>query len=502
MGNPIIDSDDNVTEVKFLPNNFEEGAQWASEQVGIALLSKWDCKGISTQNYQDLITRIYKIYEKNPWLTAMIKQDYPKVASDDHRAGGSLSMLISEKRADSSMETKNLKVGPCQFIYQEVRPDFFGKGMKEQMGEAEEFVVKAVKEHMVDPTKIPLSKFTVIRDSEEILSCTKIAIVVSINHIIGDGGTLYQVYNMLSLDKEPISLQMERIPYEDALKNETSFVCEDGKPFLDAFFGAHMMPFIRKSLHRARVNYDGRYDFLNWIYKLDQTEIKKIKDQHSNADVPFISTNDIIVSWLFNFNKKADNVVVAADLRERLTHLKSSNRGEEFLAGNYVITPTLRHDDIKTPAAVRIALKDIFEKKTNGSGHLKIPSGPELMKYNTGMSTNWCKFYKKVTIPGLKLEMCVPHQAIKLEKFMGVIPCCEEGVIVFQMNDNDIGLFIMAGSGRITTQRLEQSAIVGECVMPEVNLWPENLLAKRSNPPKLPFFKCFFPKGPKEDLLL
>jgi len=129
-----------------------------------------------------------------------------------------------------------------------------------------------------------------------------------------------------------------------------------------------------------------------------------------------------------------------------------------------------------------------------------MPTGKQLMKYNTGMNTNWCKFYQSVKIPGMKLNMCCPNFDWKVEKYMGVIPCMEEGVIVFKMNDDDVGLFIMSGSGRITTEKLEASGILGEALMPMVQLWPEDLLAKRKNPPKMPFFNCFYPKIAKEDL--
>jgi len=501
----IKNENDNITEHKFLPNNFEEGAEWAQEQLGIALLSKWDCQNMTAQKYEDLIARIYKIYEANPWLTAMIKKG-PSIKNASHTRAGTLSMLISEKRANASMSTKNLENSDCPFIVQEVRPGFFDKDLLGQMKEANDSVVKAVKDHLANPLKIPMSKFTVIRDNDSIEATKRITIVVSINHILGDGGTLYQVYNMLSFDKNPVALQRDRIPHAKELSEKTACVTKDGGDFLEGFFGAHMMPFLKKSIHRARVNYDGRYDSHNWMYKLNQAEIQKIKDQHSASDnCPFISTNDIITSWLFKFNKKADHVVVAADLRERLDSLKSCNRngingGAPYLAGNYIVAPFLRHDDLQSPENVRMALADVFDKKTNGEGYLEMPTGRQLMKYNTGMNTNWCKFYQSVKIPGMRLNMCCPHFDWKVEKYMGVIPCMEEGVIVFKMNDDDVGLFIMSGSGRITTEKLEASGILGEALMPMVQLWPEDLLAKRKNPPKMPFFNCFYPKIAKEDL--
>ena len=429
----------------------------------------------------------------------------PKGEKRSHAAGGLLSMLISDNRKTKFAEKNINDELVSKFICEKSDSEFFNKSMKDQMGDAEKFVVKAIKDHLADPD-LPLSKITIIQDGNSAGSSSKFAIIVSINHLLGDGGTLYQVYNMLSLDSEPQALQYERVPYEKQLSSETSFVCQDGSPFLDAFFGAHMMPFMKKSIHRARVNYDGRYDIYNWIYKLNQDEVKKIKDANNDPDVAFVSTNDVIVSWLFNFNKKADYLVVAADLRERLSGLKKFERGGEdsadFLAGNYVVTPTLRSKDVKTPAAVRKGFQDIFNKKTNGEGYLDIPTAKELMKYNTGMSTNWCKFYKSVKIPGLKLEMCLPHQPIKLEKFMGIYPCVEEGVIIFKMNDNDIGMLISAGSGRLTTEKIEKSGMVGEAVMTEVNLWPEELLEKRrNNGSKMPrFFNCFYPRVSKDEL--
>ena len=495
-----------LIEVKLLPNNFEEGVQWAQEQVGIALLSKWDKNG--DFDYQQLIDRIFNIFELNPWMHASIKCRPPPPNAGSHAAHGVLSMQIFKDRHAKFAEKKDIKDKlVSKFIREEVNSDFFNKSMKDQMDFAEKFVVKAIKDHLKDKENTPLSKITIIRNGSysSVNTATKFAIIVSINHLLGDGGTLYQVYNMLSADTQPQALQYKRVPYENQLKSETSFVCKDGSPFLEAFFGAHMMPFMKKSIHRARVNYDGRYDVLNWIYKINLSEVEKIKlkymDKNSpdyEASVPFISTNDVIVSWLFNFNKKADYVVVAADLRERLSGLKDSAR---FLAGNYIITPTLRSKDIKNPVTVRKGLEALFNKTTNGNGYLDIPTDRELMKYNTGTSTNWVKFYKSVKIPGLKLEMCLPHQPIKLEKFMGVYPCVEESVIIFQMNDDELGMLISAGSGRLTTEKIERSGMVGEAIMNEVNLWPKKLLKQRmKNKSKMPAFNCFYPTVPKDEL--
>ena len=59
-----------------------------------------------------------------------------------------------------------------------------------------------VKIHLRNPEKVPLTKITVIRDSENLNSMKKIAVIVSISHILGDGATLYEVYNMLSAKQE------------------------------------------------------------------------------------------------------------------------------------------------------------------------------------------------------------------------------------------------------------------------------------------------------------
>merc|ERR1711990_1215022 len=107
----------------------------------------------------DLIARIYKIYEANPWLTAMIKKG-PSIKNASHTRAGTLSMLISEKRANASMSTKNLENSDCPFIVQEVRPGFFDKDLLGQMKEANDSVVKAVKDHLANPLKVPMSKFT------------------------------------------------------------------------------------------------------------------------------------------------------------------------------------------------------------------------------------------------------------------------------------------------------------------------------------------------------
>ena len=254
------------------------------------------------------------------------------------------------------------------------------------------------------------------------------------------------------------------------MQSTTSFVGKNGKAWTDQFYEASMGPFIKKSLYRQWKNKDGYYDCRGWMYKVDQKEIEKIKNEYKLLAEPnkFISTNDILVHWMFSFNKKADWVIVAVDMRPRLESLKKS---KSFLAGNYLACPALRPEDISSPENIRKAMNDIFAKKYN-NGYLDVPTGKQLMKYNSGTSTNWCKFYKEVELPGFKLEYCVPHFSTKFEKVSGVIPTMEETIIIFKMNSVDIGVNVLSASGRITSEMLDdktKSPVLGECIMPELN---------------------------------
>ena len=116
----------------------------------------------------------------------------------------------------------------------------------------------------------------------------------------------------------------------------------------------------------------------DWRMTLDQMN-EKIKNEYKSVNPEsnkFISTNDILVHWMFSFNKKADWVIVAVDMRPRLESLKKS---KSFLAGNYLACPALRPEDISSPENIRTAMNDIFAKKYN-NGYLDLPTTKQLMK--------------------------------------------------------------------------------------------------------------------------
>merc|ERR1712176_303004 len=114
------------------------------------------------------------------------------------------------------------------------------------------------------------------------------------------------------------------------------------------------------------------------------------------------------------------------------------------LAGNYLGLIPLRNKDIQTPLDSRKRINYVFSK--DEPGYIEMPTLQEHRKYMFGMTTNWCSFYKPIKIEKLKLESVMPHIGMTMVRFFGLRMAFEDGIIIFKMNDEEIGCSIMSGS--------------------------------------------------------
>ena len=115
-------------------------------------------------------------------------------------------------------------------------------------------------------------------------SLTEIALIFSLNHVIGDGYTLYRVWRMLDKDEKIESMTVERnYKFSRYLKRDTNFTYE--KPTrverIKETFGVPLRG-IHRILHRKSFP-------RQCIYKVNLEGVK----------AKYVSTNDIINSWFF-----------------------------------------------------------------------------------------------------------------------------------------------------------------------------------------------------------
>lgn len=219
----------------------------------------------------------------------------------------------------------------------------------------------------------------------------------------------------------------------------------------------HVVYAFHRSKNESRKS---KYKVKQACYKVNLTQIDQVKKEYLMRrsdefnDPAFISTNDILTSWFFTKNKKADNIMMSMDLRRRLSIL------HENLAGNYLGVKCLKKYDIKYPENVRKAVDNTFGKNL---GYASIPNFKDSTKYLWGLHTNWTSFYKPLVIDEtLELENCQPMLQFNFPQIMGMEMPLNEILISYRSNDDEITVYILNGAGAITEEDLDRDPMLSE----------------------------------------
>ena len=386
---------------------------------------------------------------------------------------GKVNLEIHEKKAS----------GPENFIHEHVVDrKLFEKdtSYKEKSAILSKFKVNKgefiLKHSDADDSKGNLAEIYLLRDEEDINKSQKLAILLSVSHIIADGRTVYNIFNMLD-DSNPNAiktLDRNTIEYNDQLYKHTNLAGKNGRNLLLDFGVKDILPWLAKSYTRSG---KAEYDVKLYNYKVNLDEVNKVKKEYENLAInQFVSTNDVLTSHFYQKNEKADYVNMNIDVRPRLMKYSFENEGQNEsenasspfhldLAGNYVATLILRKQDLSSPLNIRKALNQKFTKSTNKkTDHQKRPPYKVIRSYPCAVSTNWATFYKPVKIDGLELELQVPffdEKSLDL-RALGLKLCWEDSIIIFKCNDRDYGVYIITGSNKISEESLEGDVMFGE----------------------------------------
>lgn len=323
--------------------------------------------------YRYLLQKARKIIEKNEWLMG--------------------SLMTLNKQTILTMKPE--KMTSSNFIHELYDPIIFNN--KLNLEERSIFL----KQYQTDKAKTILQtdsnlcNFFFIRDKENILESENIAIILSINHIISDGATIYRLYNML--DRLTPVYELDRnssIHFMKQLAEKTSLAARSGEDPRRAHAKRMWIPYLIKSLSRRKNK--NKYNHQIFSFKINPEKIKKVKLEY-NTQTSYVSTTDILTSWVYSFNPKADNIRIPIDLRPRLDCLKTN------LAGNYLCAAYLRSEDIKTPLDVRMSLTSRLVKQF-GQTYTKYGTFTDFRKYPYGTVTSFNKFYRKLNLPGMELK--------------------------------------------------------------------------------------------------
>lgn len=217
------------------------------------------------------------------------------------------------------------------------------------------------------------------------------ALVVSMNHTLGDGHTYYKLYNMLSAGSQVDELDPVRVSdFEEAKtkiigEQESAMFKSAGLSFgiLGTYLGTKLF---RGSPQNICIN------------EVDPVWADKQKTRAvQEGQVPFVSTNDALTSWFFSSMESDVNIMVANFRNRRPPILNLADHH----VGNYEANLPFFQGDVKTPALIRQSICDAdgaFRAKRAGSPATQPPSFRTLLKNKTAIISNWATFYCDVNL--------------------------------------------------------------------------------------------------------
>lgn len=357
---------------------------------------------------ENLRSRITIMLEKNPWLTSrIVKKD---------TADGIVAMAYSKPATDADEPLFKVAVVPI---------------------EAEE---------TDDNQATPL---------QQAITLPGFALVVSMNHTLGDGHTYYKLYGMLSADTDVEVLDPVRVADFEEAKTEV-IGREENAMFTSTGLGLGIIgTYIGAKVTRRKPQNV-------CIHSVDPSWAAHEKAKAKQAgQVPFVSTNDALTSWFFR-EMKSDLNIMVANFRSR----KPSILGlEERHVGNYEANTPYFPGDVETPALIRQSIRSAdggFRARRAGSPPTKIPKFLTLVRNKSAIITNWATFYRDVALqgntPDNETYPCNPKLHLPIMEPDGLITSVWNNGIIFRPRPGELGMLIITrrfDSDMLTKQKAQ-----------------------------------------------
>jgi len=417
-------------------------ASQSPDHVTLAL-TKWELANLhlppvttvtfyaGTAPVQSLRSRVALILRKNPWLTSRIvkKSTADGVVAMAYDAGIEAGQSVDEHLAvyepgevGLSLDMQYRALVKCLVPIQCAR--------SKPTTDANEPLFKVA--------VVPLDEATDGTDSAPMQSQVSLpgfALVVSINHTLGDGHTYYKLYGMLDADQEVEALDPVRVSgFEEA---KTKVIGESESAMLSsAGIGLGIIgTYLRGRLIRRKPqNLCVHVVDPEWVAR-EKAEAKQ------DARVPFISTNDALTSWFFS-EMKCDTNLMLANFRNRNPSVLGLN---DQHAGNYEANVPYFAGDVERPDLIRQSIQTAdkqFRARRAGSPKTQIPGFWTLIRNRAAIITNWTSFYRYVELridsaqgggdilkPELHLPIMEPDGIITSVWHNGIVFCPREGEV-------------------------------------------------------------------------
>ena len=337
---------------------------------------------------QFLHRRIAMILEKNPWLTSRIVKK--------STADGVIALAC-----DNSTDVYQL----VDDHFKAVEPGEVGLSLNLDYSELVKCLLplQCARSKPATDADEPLFKVAVVpleasthnaspAPMESKVTLPGFALVVSMNHTLGDGHTYYRLYGMLDDKQEIEALDPVRVPgFEEA---KTEVIGEKENAMLSsAGFGLGIVgTYLLGKL-------TGREPQNVCVHAVDPAWVAEEKAKAAEeAQVPFVSTNDALTSWYFR-EMKCDINLMLANFRSRKPAVLDL---ADHHAGNYEANVPYFPGDIETPALIRQSIRspeNQFRARRAGTPATRVPGFSTLLRNRSAIITNWASFYRDVELP-------------------------------------------------------------------------------------------------------
>jgi hypothetical protein len=266
------------------------------------------------------------------------------------------------------------------------------------------------------------------------------ALVVSMNHTLGDGHTYYKLYSMLSVDSEVDELNPVRVADFEAAKTEVI-----GEKETAMFKSAGLAFGIVGTYIGTKLGRRGPQNIC--INEVDPAWAAKEKSKaKQEGQVPFVSTNDALTSWYFR-EMGSDTNIMVANFRSRQPSVLNLS---DHHVGNYEANLPYFPGDVETPALIRQSIRNAagaFRANRAGSPTTEIPSFRTLLRNNTAIITNWATFYSDVNLQDSaqdnKESATKPKLHLPILESDGMITSVWNNAIIFRPRAGELGMLMI-----------------------------------------------------------
>lgn len=383
--------------------------------------------------------RVCEIIEKNPWLTSRIVKHGRKEMVGIYSKKFDRENLVKQHFSVAQPGEVNFKL---TMTYNEMCKSIENVQCKQKCIDLDEPLFKVAVVHLDEEKGSKPSEFDRVRKGsfdDKNISRAGFVLIVSMNHIIGDGHTFYMIRNMLSKDVEIESMDATLVPTFEKMEIDTV-----GHEEVNLLFGCGGLC----SMLNQLITYccccccdSGNRDRNIHVYNVNSKVIQQEKDRaKQEGKVPFVSSNDVITSWFLRRCKREISLMLV-NLRDRQPLIQDVTNVH---AGNYETFLVYVTGDYETPAQIRQSIRNpdgAFCVKRFGNSRL--PGCCEMSTSRNAVVTNWATFHRDINMDGCTPKVHLPYLPFPY-KFSESDTC-----VIFKKTKEQLGvLLILIGINR------------------------------------------------------